>query len=254
MIQRARGNLLYNELAAWWPLLSPPEDYKEEAAFLKEAILRFSPRRPRTVLELGSGGGNNASHLKKAFQMTLVDLSPRMLSISGKLNPDCEHVRGDMRTVRLGKQFDAVFVHDAIIYMTSARMLRQALETAAVHCRPGGVALFVPDWTRETFQPSTSCEGGDDGARGLRYLEWTIDHDPEDSRYTFYMSYLLRKGTRVRQYGPDVHQCGLFARREWLDAMREAGFRPKSVPFEHSSFERGAHIMFVGVRKAGEAR
>jgi len=29
-----------------------------------------------TVLELGSGGGNNASYLKHRFAMTLVDRSP----------------------------------------------------------------------------------------------------------------------------------------------------------------------------------
>jgi SAM-dependent methyltransferase len=249
MTQRRTENLLYNELASWWPLLSPPGDYREEAAIFRKALLVASAARPRTVLELGSGGGNNASHLKKAFQMTLVDLSPKMLAISRRLNPECRHIRGDMRTVRLGTLFDAVFVHDAIDYMTSARMLRQAIDTAAAHCRPGGVALFVPDWTREKFKPSTNCEGGDDGDRGLRYLEWTIDHDPDDSMYTFYMSYLLRNGSKVRQVGPDIHQCGLFSRGEWLDTMRAAGFRPRAVPFEHSSFPRGAHIMFAGTRK-----
>jgi ubiquinone/menaquinone biosynthesis C-methylase UbiE len=96
MTPRAKGNLLYNGLASWWPLLSPPEHYKEEAAIFRKKILDVSSSRPRTVLELGSGGGNNASHLKKTFQMTLVDLSPGMLAISRKLNPDCEHIRGDM--------------------------------------------------------------------------------------------------------------------------------------------------------------
>lgn len=48
--------------------------------------------------------------------MTLVDLSPEMLTTSCALNPECEHLPGDMRTVRLGRLFDAVFIHDAIIY------------------------------------------------------------------------------------------------------------------------------------------
>ncbi len=38
---------LYNELATWWPLLSPPEDYADEATFfeqvLSEAGLPLSP-------------------------------------------------------------------------------------------------------------------------------------------------------------------------------------------------------------------
>ena len=246
---RRATNLLYDDLASWWPLLSPPADYRRDAAIFRDTILRASARRPRTVLELGCGGGNNASHLKKTFRMTLVDLSPGMLAISRRLNPECEHVKGDMRTVRLGRLFDAVFVHDAINYMTSAPMLGQAMETAAAHCRPGGVALFVPDWTRETFQPSTRHEGGDDGKRGLRFLEWTLENDPGDSRYTFVMSYLVRDGARVRLLGPDVHECGLFARRQWLDMMKAAGFRPRSIRFHGGSFETGAHLMFVGTRK-----
>jgi hypothetical protein len=40
--------------------------------------------------------------------MTLVDLSEEMLVVSRQLNPECQHHQGDMRTVRLGRTFDAV--------------------------------------------------------------------------------------------------------------------------------------------------
>jgi len=103
----------YGDLAEWWPLISPPEDYAEEAAFA--ATLLDSASIPvREVLELGSGGGHNAVHLKARFAMTLVDLSATMLEVSQRLNPECTHHRGDMRSIRLGRRFDAVFVHDAI--------------------------------------------------------------------------------------------------------------------------------------------
>src|SRR5690242_17703724 len=106
---------------------------------------------PRMVLELGSGGGNNASFMKGAYEMTLVDISPGMLAVSRAINPECQHIEGDMRMLRLGRTFDAVFVHDAICYMTSAKDLKAAMRTAYEHCRPGGLALFVPDHVRETF-------------------------------------------------------------------------------------------------------
>ena len=35
--------------------------------------------------------------------MTLVDLSEEMLAVSRELNPECEHLQGDMRTLRLGR-------------------------------------------------------------------------------------------------------------------------------------------------------
>ena len=95
--------LLYQDLAEWWPVLSAPEDYAEEALFYQRALLSACTVTPRSLLELGSGGGNNASHLKRRFQMTLVDLSPGMLRVSQELNPECEHLQGDMRTARLGR-------------------------------------------------------------------------------------------------------------------------------------------------------
>jgi len=94
-----------------------------------------------------------------------------MLALSRSLNPECEHIPGDMRTMRLGRSFDAVFIHDAIDYMTTRPDLQQALETAFIHCQAGGVALFVPDYVRETFEPSTEHGGTDGHERGLRYLE-----------------------------------------------------------------------------------
>src|ERR671910_1417931 len=124
---------MYGELAGWWPLLSAPAAYAEEAEIFRRLLATAGDRAPETVLELGSGGGNNASHLKASFRLTLVDLSAGMLEVSRELNPGCEHVQGDMRTVRLGRVFDAVFVHDAVMYMTTAEDLRQAVETAFVH-------------------------------------------------------------------------------------------------------------------------
>src|SRR5215208_379553 len=118
---------LYNELASWWHLFSSPDDYAEEAAFFRETLINTSSSPLITVLELGSGGGNNAFHLKAWFNLTLVDLSSQMLEVSRGLNPECEHIEGDMRTVRLEKQFDAVFIHDAIMYMTSEADLRMAI-------------------------------------------------------------------------------------------------------------------------------
>jgi len=145
---------LYRELADWWPLLSAPEEYAEEAAEYARLILGASNGEARTVVELGSGGGNNASHMKAHFRLTLVDRSPQMLAVSRKLNPECEHLEGDMRSVRLGRAFDAVFVHDAIAYMTTEDDLRGVFATAFEHCRAGGVALFVPDAVTETFEPA----------------------------------------------------------------------------------------------------
>ena len=244
---------MYGELASWFHLVTAPADYEEEAAFYSQALTNACSEPPKTVLELGSGGGNNASHMKSRFQMTLVDLSPGMLDLSRGLNPECEHIEGDMRSVRLGREFDAVFVHDAIDYMTTEADLSGAIETAYAHCRPGGAAIFAPDHIRETFRPATRS-GGHDGSgdekRSLRYLEWTYDPDPDDTTYTTDYAYLLRDAGGAVRVVQDRHVIGLFARATWLQILSGTGFAAEALPFEHSTLEPGAAEVFLG-KKAG---
>jgi len=222
---------LYQDLAPWWPLLSAPADYDEEAAFFQQLLKTACQPPPRTLLELGSGGGNNASFLKAQFEMTLVDASPGMLAVSRQLNPQCEHLQGDMRSLHLGHVFDAVFIHDAIVYMTSEEDLLRALQTAARHCRQGGPALLVPDFTRENFKVSTEHGGHDavSGRRAARYLQWTIDPDETDSTYEMHFVYMLRENDGGMQTVYDRHTCGLFPRSSWMRLLQEAGFEPRRV-------------------------
>jgi hypothetical protein len=241
---------LYNEFSSWWPILSAPQDYVEEADFYWHTILKASRDIPETMLELGSGGGNNASHLKHHFQMTLVDQSAGMLEVSHRLNPECEHILGDMSSIRLKREFDVVFIHDAIMYMTNEVDLRNAIETAYLHCKSEGVALFAPDHVKETFRPQTKHGGHDGENRSLRYLEWEWDPDPSDSTYVCDFAYLLREADGGIRCEYDRHVFGLFAREVWLQILRDVGFDPQSIPFEHSELESGSCEVFLGF-KAG---
>ncbi len=236
---------LYSELAPWWPLLSAPEDYAEEAAFYRGQLEVACEGELKTLLELGSGGGNTASHLKELFLLTLVDVAPGMLAVSRQLNPECEHVEGDMRTVRLGRLFDAVLVHDAVCYMTTPEDLRSAIKTAFVHCRPGGAALFAPDHLKDTFHSATDCGGNDREGRGLRYMEWTWDPDPSDTTYTVDFAYLLRERDGSIRVEHDRHIVGLFSRDEWLGLLSGEGFVSHEVPFTHSDYPGQTFPVFV---------
>lgn len=231
---------MYNELAAWWPLLSPLEEYAEEAAFFIHVISESGLPPSPSLLELGCGGGSNAFYLKKLFaDVTLTDLSPQMLAVSLSLNPECEHLQGDMRTLRLGRIYDVVFVHDAIDYMVTSQELGRAIKTAFIHCREGGLALFVPDHVRETFQESTEHDGKDGDGHSLRYLEWTYDPDENDTMYTTEYVYLLREGNGTAHVEHEQHICGLFSRAEWLRQLREAGFDPENI---HDEYQRDIFV------------
>ena len=240
---------MYGELAAWFHLVTAPADYADEAAeivrLLADHGVPLGPTNPdASVLELGSGGGNTASHLKARAHLTLTDIAPAMLALSATLNPECEHIEGDMRTLRLGRTFDAVLLHDAVMYMTTEADLRAAMETAFVHLRPRGAVVLLPDFTAETYRPKTE-HGGHDGpdGRSLRYLQWTFDPDPTDTTVMSDFAYLLRDADGSVRTLDDRHVEGIFPRATWLRLLAEVEFRADI------SVDAWGREVFVGVRR-----
>lgn len=232
---------MYGPLAGWFHLLSAPDEYGEEAAEVLRLLEAHIEGPVESALELGSGGGNLASHLAGRLRLTLTDVSPGMLALSRSLNPGLEHLEGDMRTLRLGRTFDAVISHDAITYMASEADLRAALQTAFVHLRPGGAAIFLPDWVQDTYQPRTEHGGRDEGGRGLRYLEW--DRPLVPGRTLVETDYVIvtREVERVTVHH-DVHRLGIFPRATWLTLLGAVGFAGHRIA-------GGAGLdIFVGVR------
>lgn len=219
---------LYRELVPWYHLVDPPEDHQDEAECFQAAFERVVSPSPQTLLELGSGAGNNGLHLKRRFTCTLAELSEDMLALSRQQNPDCEHVLGDMRTLRLGRTFDVVLVHDAVCYMLTEEDLLAAAQTAFVHTRPGGAAIFAPDAYRETFEDSTETLMEDRGGRSLRALMWTWDPHPEDNTYVVDFAFLLREGDTIKSVH-DQHVEGLFSFETWRRVLARAGFQVETI-------------------------
>jgi SAM-dependent methyltransferase len=216
--------LLYDELTPWYRLLDPVADHADEAAAYAAALARGGVAPGGTLLELGAGAGGNAFFIKQHYRCTLTDLSPGMQALSRALNPECEHLPGDMRTLRLGRTFDGVMVHDAIAYMTTRADLAAVVATAFAHTRPGGAAVFAPDYVGESFREGSHLYSGDEGGRSLRCVEWVWDPDPADETYLAEYAFLLREHGDVRAVH-DRHVEGLFPRAIWIEILAGAGYR-----------------------------
>ncbi|MCI0439948.1 MAG: class I SAM-dependent methyltransferase [Chloroflexi bacterium] len=228
-----KQNRMYDEFAHLWTLISAPEDYAEEASYWRDALrAKLGPGR-HEILELGVGGGNNLSHLVGEFQATAVDASEGMLQNSMRLNPGVEHHVGDMRSVRLGRAFDAVLIHDAICYMLTEEDLRATFATARAHLKPGGVLIVAPDWFRETFPGTTltTHPARRDGHVELSFVEFDYDPNPEDTTIETIFVYFIREGGKLR-VEQDTHVTGLFPIQTWLDLMAEAGFEVEKRPYD----------------------
>ena len=222
-------NRLYHDLAYLWPVISPLEEYAEEAGYWRRALWdRLGPGEHR-ILELGVGGGHNLSHLTSDFRATAVDISPQMLALSRKLNPGVQHHLGDMRTVRLGRTFDGVLIHDAISYMLTEGDLRATFATARIHLRRGGVLLAAPDWVREVFKGTTVLNWfRKKGDVEVTIEEYLHDPDPAGTELESIFTYTINeKGNkRVEQ---DIHRTGLFPVSTWIKLMEETGYQVETL-------------------------
>ena len=239
--------LLYDKLAYLWPVISPPEDYALEAVHWRQALRqRLGPGRHQ-LLELGVGGGHNLSHLTADFGAAAVDISPKMLELSRRLNPSVEHYLGDMRTFRLpGRTFDAVLIHDAICYMRTEDDLRAAFATAKVHLRPGGLFLVAPDLVRDTFRPGMSLRWSTqrDGVEIITE-ETVYDENPADTLVESQFTYTITENgaSRVER---DIHVTGIFPIATWMSLLEETGFTADRIPLPGDGDDCGEHL-FCGV-------
>jgi SAM-dependent methyltransferase len=241
---------LYSDLAHLWPMLSPVEHYEAEADVLRGLIGAHFDDVGETILsllELGVGGGHTLVHLADEYECTAVDLSETMLANCRALIPQAELVIGDMRSVRLNKAFDVVFIHDAIDYMLSEDDVRRTLETVAVHLKPGGLCVIAPTYTRETFiDGDVADDGTTTDSEELTYFTYIHDPDPADDTFEMILLYLIRDlETRKVELVEDRHTCGLFSEEQWVAWMRDAGFEARQLDADTKG---EPWTLFVGVK------
>ncbi|MCP4678350.1 MAG: class I SAM-dependent methyltransferase [Deltaproteobacteria bacterium] len=221
---------IFSDLAYLWPLLSPFEDYLPEAESVHrvlaehlDPVLYRGGAKP-CLLEMGAGGGHTLYHLANRYDLTAVDRSEMMLENLRRLNPNVATHLGDMMSIRLGRTFDAVLIHDAIDYLQDEKEVTKALATAFTHLGPGGIVLVAPTYVTETFiDHDVAHDHHSDGETDLTYFSYVHRPRPDDTKVETILLYLVRKDGRVETV-EDRHACGLFSTDAWLAMMAAVGF------------------------------
>jgi SAM-dependent methyltransferase len=223
--------LLYTDLAWIWPIISPPSEYRREASMFRREIVRILQPRPKqrlSLLHLGCGGGHLDWNYKKIFTLTGADLSQPMLDLAHRLNPEFEYLLGDMRSLRLGRLYDAVVIADSIDYMLDEAELAAAFATAYAHLRPGGVFLTYAEDTRERFEQNAShCFSEKQENVEVSVFQNVFDPDLTDTTIEKTFVYLIRQDGELSIH-TDQHLCGLFPNSTWVECLEGAGFRVQS--------------------------
>jgi SAM-dependent methyltransferase len=144
---------VFGAYAQFYDALYQDKNYSAECDFLEQIFVRYASTPVRSILDLGCGTGGHALPLaRRGYAVTGVDRSETMLAEARRkaqtLDLDfglrlLDFLAGDIRTLDLGRVFDAVIAMFAVIsYQTSNEDLQAALRTARRHLQPGGLFVF----------------------------------------------------------------------------------------------------------------
>ena len=139
---------IFDAYTASYDLLYLDKDYAGESEYVFE-LLADNNVHQGGILDLGCGTGKHAEYLaKNGFSVHGVDISPAMVrtaesQVTNGLADKLMFEVGDVRTVRLGKKFDAVLsLFHVVSYQTLNNDLDAIFTTASEHLECGGIFIF----------------------------------------------------------------------------------------------------------------
>lgn len=142
---------VFEAYARYYDLLYADKDYAGEAAYVldlaRDKLQARADGTPLQILELGCGtGGHAAQFVAAGCKVHGIDSSPEMVARASERlrgNLAASFGTGDATTLALGRKFDLVVaLFHVLSYQATDAAVAAFFRTAAVHLRPGGVAIF----------------------------------------------------------------------------------------------------------------
>lgn len=152
----------------------PDETTAQEAAFVLDRLAGVSSP---AVLDLCVGTGSLARLLvDRDVRVTGVDSSEALLAVARRKVPEGRFLLGDIRSLRLDEQFDAVVcMNGALHYIEEPQDIVRVLRLANDHLRPGGTLIVE---LRDRMRLPDSLPGN---GNGNAWSSWLPRRGQEDS-------------------------------------------------------------------------
>ena len=223
---------MYSKVARIYDLLytgTGIKDYPAESEALHAIIQEASPGA-RTLLDVACGTGAHLEVLRRWYEVEGVDLSPEMLEVARERLPDVPLHVADMRSLDLGRKFDAVTcLFSAIGYVTEMAEMRSTIQRLVDHVAPGGV-LIVDGWVRPE-EWEDDYRGGPDVASDDKTMVVRLTFSRRAGSITeMDLHHLVRDEDGIDHF-VEHHRLALVSTADYLDAFEAAGLMPHAAPF-----------------------
>jgi SAM-dependent methyltransferase len=223
---------VYSKVARIYDLLytgTGIKDYPAESEALHAIIQEQSPGA-RTLLDVACGTGAHLECLRRWYEVEGIDLSPEMLEVARARLPDVPLHVADMRSLDLGRQFDAVTcLFSAIGYVTELSEMRSTIGRLADHLAPGGV-LIVDGWVRPEDW-GDDYRGGPDVASDKETMVVRLTFSRRTGSITeMDLHHLIRDADGIDHF-VEQHRLALVPTADYVAAFESAGLIARVVPF-----------------------
>ena len=241
----ATREALFRRFARYYDRIYSYKDTAKEVRFITAQMKRHGVTG-KDVLDVACGTGRSAELLTKmGYRIVGIDTSGEMLRIARKKVPKATFLRGDMRTFRLKRRFDAVLcMFTSLSYNTKQSDLVRTLRNFRRHLKDKGIVVFdVPfkkrrGWERldgDVLDENTAVlySWRESGHLTLGEFYWIVRR-PGRGRHGKGASVIL-----------DRHVLRLYRLKEIEEAIETAGLKTKIFWDFSVSGKRGKRPVFV---------
>ena len=235
---------IHGKLSKYYDKIYSYRDYLDEAVRLQNLIIKYGESGGNTLLDVACGTGLHLKYLKDDFSCVGVDASRAMLKIARKNAAGVTFKEADMKTLKLGKQFDVVIcLLSSIGYVKTEANLQRTIRNFSMHLKKGGLALIEPSYSDAAYVKGTPRLSTYDG-KDTKIARVNVTKI-RTATAVLSMHIIIADRGKEANYIVDKHELGLFGINKTLRIMKDAGLKTKYLK---TGLMTGREL-FVGVKK-----
>ena len=236
--------LLHNKLAKYYDRVYSFKDYLDEAVRIQNLIIKYSESGGNTLLDVACGTGLHLKHMNDDFSCTGVDISKAMLKIARKNAKGVAFKAADMKTLKLGKQFDTITcLLSSIGYAKTYSNLERTIKNFSKHLKKGGLVLIEPSHAKSVYITGEPRIATYDG-RDVKIARINVTKIRQATA-VLNMHIVIAERGKDAKYFVDEHELGLFGINNTLGIMKAVGLKSKYLK---NGLMSGREL-FVGIKK-----